>query len=61
MAAAARALWHRTGLVTDTLARIAVTPACGLAGRSPQEARALLELCRATARSLTEDPEGRGG
>jgi cytosine/adenosine deaminase-related metal-dependent hydrolase len=57
VAAPARELWHRTGLPPDGLARVAVTPACGLAGRSPQDARATLELCAATARSLTDDPE----
>jgi methionine synthase II (cobalamin-independent) len=57
-----RRLWQRLGLPPDLLAgptsSVVVTPTCGLAGASPDRARAVLELCRAAARALVEDPEG---
>jgi len=53
-------LWHRAGLPPRTLARqVVITPACGLAGVSPEAARAALRLCRDAARAapeLIEDP-----
>src|SRR5205823_9331093 len=38
VAAAARALWRRTGLASELLGTVAVTPTCGLAGSSQGEA-----------------------
>ncbi len=60
VAAPARALWSRTGLASDVLANVAVTPTCGLAGGSPDSARAALELARAAARTLVTDPDDVG-
>ncbi len=60
VAAAARALWNRTGLESDRLGSVAVTPTCGLAGASPDFARAALQLGRAAARTLVTDPEDVG-
>jgi methionine synthase II (cobalamin-independent) len=57
VAAPARRLWQRTGLVSDLLGTVAVTPTCGLAGSSQERAVAALRLSRAAARSLVDDPE----
>jgi methionine synthase II (cobalamin-independent) len=44
-------LWRRMSLDRDRLAeQVVITPACGLAGLSPQDARTRLELCREAAR-----------
>ena len=48
-------LWQRVGLPLATLAGQAViTPACGLAGASPAQARAALARCREAAAMLPE-------
>jgi len=48
-------LWRRLGLPLSTLAEQAVlTPACGLAGASPAQARAALTRCREAAAMLPE-------
>jgi len=48
-------LWRRLGLSLDTCAEQAViTPACGLAGASPAQARAALDRCREAAGMLPE-------
>ena len=48
-------LWRRLGLPLETLPRQAVvTPACGLAGASPAQARAALTRCREAAGMLAE-------
>jgi hypothetical protein len=48
-------LWQRLGLPLATLAEQAViTPACGLAGVSPDRARAVLAKCREAASMLPE-------
>jgi hypothetical protein len=48
-------LWQRAGLPLATLAGQAViTPACGLAGASPAQARAALARCRDAAAMLAE-------
>jgi hypothetical protein len=60
VAAAARALWNRTGLASDLLGNVAVTPTCGLAGASPEHARSALALSRAAARTLVTDPQDVG-
>jgi len=58
-AAAVRRLWGRSGFAPERLPRsVVVTPACGLAGASPEYARAALRRVRETGRALAEDPEG---
>ena len=57
VAAPARALWRRTGLVSDLLGTVAVTPTCGLASSGQDAAGTALRLCRAAARTLVDDPE----
>ena len=48
-------LWHRVGLSLDTCPEQAViTPAAGLAGASPAQARAALTRCREAASMLAE-------
>ncbi|SHK77817.1 Cobalamin-independent synthase, Catalytic domain [Nocardiopsis flavescens] len=52
-----RELWNRLGFGPDLLARAVVpTPACGLAGASPQHARAALKAVRDGARVLRDEP-----
>lgn len=52
-----RELWNRLGFSPDLLSRAVVTtPTCGLAGASPRHARAALELSRAGARVLRDEP-----
>lgn len=56
--AAARELWRRLGLTPARLPeQVVVTPSCGLAGRTPTEARRALDACREAGRRLREDPE----
>jgi hypothetical protein len=53
-----RTLWRRLGLSPGLLAdTVTVTPACGLAGASPEYARRALAHCARAARSLADDPE----
>lgn len=53
-----RSLWRRLGLFPGLLTdSVVVTPACGLAGASPQYARQALAHCVQAARSLAHDPE----
>ena len=48
-------LWHRLGLPLETCPDQAViTPACGLAGASPGQARAALTRCREAGSMLAE-------
>jgi len=48
-------LWRRMSLNRDRLAeQVVITPACGLAGLSPEGARSRLELCREAARIAPE-------
>jgi methionine synthase II (cobalamin-independent) len=55
-------LWQRLGLPLATCAEQAVTtPACGLAGASPAQARAALARCREAAGMLPELVEETGG
>jgi methionine synthase II (cobalamin-independent) len=50
-----RTLWHRLGLPSATTAeQTVITPACGLAGVSPAQAREALARCREAARILSE-------
>jgi methionine synthase II (cobalamin-independent) len=53
-----RRLWRRLGLPVASLRQVVVTPTCGLAGASPDHARAALRLAAESARQLAEDPEG---
>ncbi len=53
----ARRLWRRLGFAPERLGEVvAVSPTCGLAGASPQHARAALSAARATGRLLVEEP-----
>ncbi|MYU21100.1 methionine synthase [Streptomyces sp. SID8352] len=53
-----RTLWRRLGLSPGLLAdAVTVTPACGLAGASPEYARRALAHCVRAARSLADNPE----
>ncbi|MFC8098186.1 methionine synthase [Streptomyces sp. NPDC057363] len=53
-----RTLWRRLGLHPGLLAEaVTVTPACGLAGASPEYARRALAHCARAARSLADNPE----
>lgn len=55
-------LWRRLGLPLATCPRQAViTPACGLAGASPAQARAALTRCREAGSMLAELIEETGG
>ena len=47
-------LWRRLGLTADRLREVAVSPTCGLAGVSPDTARAALRLCREAGQRLAE-------
>ena len=51
-------LWRRLGLPAEWCAeRVVLTPACGLAGASPEYARAALARCREAARALRDELE----
>ncbi|WP_320065090.1 methionine synthase [Micromonospora sp. RTGN7] len=51
-----RQLWDRLGFPRRRLAeQVVVTPACGLAGATPQYARAVLAACRDAGRRFAED------
>ncbi len=55
-------LWNRLGQDPGRLAEVVVvTPACGLAGATPDSARAILVRCTEIARSLRDDPEAGPG
>jgi methionine synthase II (cobalamin-independent) len=59
LAAVATAITDRLGFERAVLQdRIGVTPACGLAGATPQWARAAVELAQRVADRFAEDPEG---
>ncbi len=49
--------WGELGLPLAGLARLVVTPACGLAGLTPQGARSVHQVCIDTARELAEQAE----
>ena len=46
--------WRRVGLPVQDLARVTLTPACGLAGVTPEKARSVQGLLVDAARALTE-------
>lgn len=51
-----RDLWQRLGFPLSTVAaQVVVTPACGLAGAAPDQAREALRACREAARRLSEE------
>jgi hypothetical protein len=55
MAARVRGLWRDLGLPEDRLAaQVVVTPACGLAGSSPAQARAIQTACREAGQRLRD-------
>lgn len=57
-----RRLWGQLGFAPELLVeRVAVTPACGLAGASAGWARTALQLVRQAARVLAEAPETTSG
>jgi methionine synthase II (cobalamin-independent) len=48
-------LWRRLGFPLDRLGgQVVVTPACGLAGASPEYAKAALAVCVEAGRRLSE-------
>jgi hypothetical protein len=58
VAASAAAITDRLGFARSVLReRIGVTPTCGLAGATPQWARAATELVQQTADALADEPE----
>jgi methionine synthase II (cobalamin-independent) len=58
LAQRAAALTDRLGFPREVLARrVGVTPACGLAGATPEWARRAIELAQKTAEALADDPE----
>ncbi|WP_433267514.1 methionine synthase [Micromonospora vinacea] len=51
-----RQVWDRLGFPRRQLAeQVVITPACGLAGATPEYARAVLAACREAGRRLAED------
>jgi len=46
--------WHSVGLPLSELSRVTLTPACGLAGLTPEGARSVQRLAVDAARALTE-------
>jgi methionine synthase II (cobalamin-independent) len=48
------AAWHSVGLTLSDLSGVTLTPACGLAGLTPEGARSVQRLAVAAARALTE-------
>lgn len=51
-----RQLWDRLGFPRRQLAeQVVITPACGLAGATPEYARVVLAACRDAGRRLAED------
>jgi methionine synthase II (cobalamin-independent) len=54
-----RDLWRRLGFPSARLAaQVVVTPACGLAGATPEAARAVLAACRDAGRRLHDNELG---
>jgi hypothetical protein len=51
-----RGLWSRLGFRPSTVAdQVVVTPACGLAGTTPEYARAALRACREAGQRLSDE------
>jgi methionine synthase II (cobalamin-independent) len=55
---AVRAPWLRVGLPLESLADVVLTPACGLAGASPEQARAVQARTVEAAQALAEVAAG---
>lgn len=54
-----RRLWRRLGMAPELASsQVVVTPTCGLAGASPDQARAALRRAAQAAQVLVDDPEG---
>ncbi|HEX6076574.1 MAG TPA: methionine synthase [Micromonosporaceae bacterium] len=52
-----RTVWRRFGFAAEQLPeQVVITPACGLAGASPEYARTAMMTCREAARRLADDP-----
>ena len=59
IATAAAAITDRLGFPRKVFQeRIGITPACGLAGATPEWARIAIELCQKAADGFAQDPEG---
>lgn len=55
VAASVTDLWKRLSFAADRLPeQVVITPACGLAGQTPAQARATLTTCATAARHLTD-------
>jgi hypothetical protein len=50
--------WRTLGLDVAAAGSVVITPACGLAGASPQSARSVLKLAKAAASVLAERAQG---
>jgi len=52
-----RRVWRELGFPPEQLpAQVVLTPACGLAGATPERARAVISACREAARQLADEP-----
>jgi hypothetical protein len=51
-------MWHRLGLPDKSLAQVVVTPACGLAGATPEWTRSAMALARDTAKLIVDRARG---
>ena len=51
-------IWNRLGLPRAALARVLVTPTCGLAGADPDWATRAMARCTELGRALLDPPEG---
>jgi methionine synthase II (cobalamin-independent) len=59
VAKAVVAVTDRLGFAREVLReRIGITPACGLAGATPEWARIAIELAQKAADGFADDPEG---
>jgi hypothetical protein len=54
VASAVARRWHELGMPVERLADLAVTPACGLAGLTPEGAAGVTSVCVDVARELAE-------
>jgi methionine synthase II (cobalamin-independent) len=62
VAAVVRSFVRRSGFgVPEVLSRVVVTPACGLAGLAPEDARTVMATIREAAEQLAADPDGEDG